>query len=242
MDKYVPQGRAPRDFELDYGVTVSVEVDDFPWFVAVIVTACETTTVEVVMVNDTWELNAGTVTVAGTEATPAFELVNETTVPDGPDFPFKTIVPVTFAPPFTVLGTVVTDRTHAGTRASEKFMEMVPNVAVSVTGVMPSTPRVGTRKFADALPAGIVTVAGGTMLVLEDARLTTVPPRGAAALNVTVPVGKSPPTMDDGATVNPINPSGFTVKVVVAEPPWLDAVTVTDCAAPTVKVVTANVP
>lgn len=58
-------------------------------FVPESVTVCAEATEKVVTVKFTFEVFAGIVTVAGTEATAVFELLRLTTVPDGPDRPFR---------------------------------------------------------------------------------------------------------------------------------------------------------
>jgi len=76
-------------------------------------------------------------------------------------------------------------------------------------------------------------------------RLTVTPPRGAAAVRVTVPVELPPPRMVEGETVTlprtaTLGAGAVTVRVVVTE---LDeaAVIVTLWVALTALVVTANV-
>jgi hypothetical protein len=57
---------------------------------------------------------------------------------------------------------------------------------------------VDTVKFAVVAPDAIVTAAGtDAKSVLSLHKLTTVPPDGAAALNVTVPVVEAPPMTAD---------------------------------------------
>ena len=49
-------------------------------------------------------------------------------------------------------------------------------------------------KVEDVSPSGIVTVASTVITpIFEDARFTTVPPTGAGASNVTVPMTPKPP-------------------------------------------------
>lgn len=134
---------------------------------------------------------AATVTDAGTVAALVFELESVTTVPDGPALPFRLTVPVTDVeePPSTDAGDTVTDATHAGSKVSVQFLDVESRVAVIVTGVLESTPRVGTLNVAEVAPAAMVTVDGGATLDLLALNATTVPPRGAGAARITVPVG-----------------------------------------------------
>lgn len=133
----------------------------------------------------------GTIAVARTDAAPELELVRLTIVPEGPDFPFKLMVPVTVVdePPTTLVGATVIDRTPAGRSVRVQFFDVGPSVAVSVVMVFASTPRFGTGNVVDVAPLGTVTVAGGTRLGEFELSATTVPPTGAGALSVTVPVG-----------------------------------------------------
>jgi hypothetical protein len=77
-------------------VIPAVEVDPFP--VADIVIEVWAFTAKVVKVNAALLLPDGTVTVAGTN-TAAFGLVNDTTTPAGPAFPFRVTVPIEGLPP-----------------------------------------------------------------------------------------------------------------------------------------------
>ena len=63
----------------------------------------------------------------------------------------------------------------------------------------PETGLVAMVKVVEALPSGMVTVAGtvAQSLLLED-RLTVIPPAGAFWSMVMVPVVLFPPTTDDG--------------------------------------------
>jgi len=48
--------------------------------------------------------------------------------------------------------------------------------------------------------------------------VTAAPPVGAAAFNVTVPVGEAPPVTDVGLTLTELTTGGITVRVVVCAP------------------------
>jgi hypothetical protein len=148
-------------------------------------------TERVVTVNVACSLPAGTVTETGTVAAPGLELDIVTTVPDGPACPFKLTVAVTTVaePPTTVVGDSVTDRAQAGRSVWLHVFAVAPTVAVRVIAVLESTPSVATVKLAMVAPASTVTDAGNVMLALFELRDTTVPPVGAGAFMVTVPVG-----------------------------------------------------
>lgn len=73
--------------------------------------------------------------------------------------------------------------------------------AVMVVEPVVVTGNVGTAKVVLTAPAGIVTLPGTVARVTTElVRVTTVPPAGAAALRVTVPVDAAPPTTLVGAT------------------------------------------
>ncbi len=59
---------------------------------------------------------------------------------------------------------------------------------------------------------GTVTEAGTVTEVLLEVRATTVPPWGAAANKVTVPVLDAPPTTDVGFRVTDLTVPGLTVR------------------------------
>jgi hypothetical protein len=59
-------------------------------------------------------------------------------------------------------------------------------------------------KLAELWPAGMVMEAGGKMLGLLEKSETTIPPVGAGALNVTVPVKVRVPSTSVGVHVNEV--------------------------------------
>jgi hypothetical protein len=68
-----------------------------------------------------------------------------------------------------------------------------------VTGVLLVTGLVVTEKVAVVAPDATVTLAGTcATAVLPLDSVTTAPPAGAAAANVTVPVDEAPPTTEAG--------------------------------------------
>ena len=91
-----------------------------------------------------------------------------------------------------------------------------------VTKVEAATELVDTVKFTHVAPAGTVTLAGTVAtarLPLESA--TPVPPAGAAALSVTVPIEEFPPTTLMGLSLNEERAvAGVTVnKAALLAPP-----------------------
>jgi len=88
-------------------------------------------------------------------------------------------------------------------------------VIVAVAAVV--TALVVTLNVADELPAATVTVAGTVTDGLSSARVTTAPPVGAGALNVTVPVEELPPTTLVGFsdTADRAAAAGLTVSTAV---------------------------
>ena len=74
-------------------------------------------------------------------------------------------------------------------------------------------------KVAVVAPANTVTLAGTVAAALSLDRATTVPPVGAAAFKVTVPVEfASPPVTVVGSRASKETAGGLTVKVALAEP------------------------
>jgi hypothetical protein len=75
-------------------------------------------------------------------------------------------------------------------------------VAEIVAAVTDETELVVTEKDLLVLPAVTVTLAGTLAAAESSDRVTTVPPDGATALSVTVPVEVLPPVTLDGLSVN----------------------------------------
>ena len=87
-------------------------------------------------------------------------------------------------------------------------------------------------KFAVVAPAATVAAAGTVNAVLLSAKVTALPPAGAAFEIVTVQVDVLPDVTEAGAhckavTVGGVTTTGVTVSEAVAELPFSVAVTVT---------------
>src|SRR5512146_967253 len=127
--------------------------------------------------------------VAGTVA--AGLLLESVTVTGEAAARLSRTVPVLVVPPVTDVGL----RVRAIARTASLAVRLVPPaLAVTVTVVPELTPLVWMRNVTLRAPAGTVTLAGtrAAPLLLESA--TTIPPGGALALSVTVPVEASPST------------------------------------------------
>jgi hypothetical protein len=93
-------------------------------------------------------------------------------------------------------------------------------------------------------PAGTLTLAGTVPTVVDDdAKVTTAPPVGAAAVNVTVPVTNTPPVAAETLVVRleMAVAGGVTVTVAELVDPLVDAVMVAFVLATTVPAVTVKV-
>jgi hypothetical protein len=140
----------------------------------------------------------GTVTLPGTCATEVLLLCNVTTMPPTGALPFKVTVPVEGFPPTTDVGLLEIEE-NVGALTVSVVVLVKPYVPEIVTEVFAATGLVVIVKVADVAPAATVTL-GGTCAtaVLVLCSVTVVPPVGAAALKVTVPVELAPPTTDVG--------------------------------------------
>jgi hypothetical protein len=107
----------------------------------------------------------------------------------------RVTVAVEDAGPATVLGFNVTDATALDTTRNKLVLTVVPACEADIgTAVVCVTEAVLAVKVAVVCPAGTVTLAGtvaSDVFPLDSA--TTVPPLGAAAFSLTVPVAGVPP-------------------------------------------------
>src|SRR5215207_5940655 len=95
-----------------------------------------------------------------------------------------------------------------------------------------ATALVAIVKVALEEPAGTVTEAGELAAGLAFARATAIPPAGALAFRVTLPVeAPQPPATVTGVRVRPERTGGLTVIAAVLLTPRYDAVRLTVVAA-----------
>ena len=175
-----------------------VAVALFPFTVAVIVAVTAALTAAVVTVNVADVCPAATVTVPGTIADELLDASATNKPPVGAG-PLSVTVPVDDVPPATVVGFNTTDVVTGAVTVSDAFALVVNAPAEIVDVAFVATGDVETVNVAVVWPSATVTVAGPVAaLLFEDVRLTTVPPAGAAASRVTVPVLDVPPTTDPG--------------------------------------------
>jgi mannose/fructose-specific phosphotransferase system component IIA len=171
--------------------------------VAVTVTEADDVTALVATVNVAVLLPATTVTEAGTVAE-ALLLERETAAPPVGAAALKVRVPVTDVPPVTLAGFTLTDDRAtlvAGVIVSAAVLLTPLQVAVRVAETEDVTELVATVNVAVVLPAATVTVAGTVAEALLLASETKIPPVGAAAPTVTVPVTEVPPVTLVGLTL-----------------------------------------
>jgi hypothetical protein len=199
--------------EITGGFTVS-EVFWLPLYVPVNVTRVAVPTAEVVTGNVAEVAPAATVTLGGRVAIEVLPLASVTTPPPVGAAALSVTVPVDPVPPVTLAGFTETEEITGGFTVSEVFW-LPLYVPVSVTSVAVPTENVVTGNVAVVAPAATVTLAG---TVAAEASLlasvTTAPPAGAAALNVTDPVEPVPPDTLAGLTETEETVGGFTVSEV----------------------------
>lgn len=175
-----------------------VAVALFPFTVAVIVAVTAALTAAVVTVNVADVCPAATVTVPGTIADELLDASATNKPPVGAG-PLSVTVPVDDVPPATVVGFNTTDVVTGAVTVSDAFALVVNAPAEIVDVAFVATGDVETVNVAVVWPSATVTVAGTVAALLsDDVRLTTVPPAGAAASKVTVPVLDVPPMTDAG--------------------------------------------
>jgi hypothetical protein len=151
-----------------------------------------------VTVNVALEAPAVTVTFAGTVTAAVFELVKVTSAPAAGATPFSVTVAVDVEDLTTELG-LSTSAYAVVTGETVRLCVFVTVESVAEIVLDPEAPAaVDTIKVASVAPARTVTLAGTVAMdVCELVSEMAVPPDGAAAERVTVPVApKSPTTLD----------------------------------------------
>jgi hypothetical protein len=135
-----------------------------------------------------------------------FETVSVIDVPlandADPVLPTETLMPagleVIRSPLRPVAVTVKVVFCPAGVTVNVVVRVTLPAAAVIVTGVDAATAVVAIAKVALVAPWATVTLPGALAALLLSVSVTTNPPDGAAAVNVTVPCDAVPPTTDVG--------------------------------------------
>jgi hypothetical protein len=167
------------------------------------------------IVNVAREEPAGTVTLAGTEATVLLLLVIPTTV-SAAETPVKVTVPVEVLPPTTLVGLSDSDDSAAArivmvaVRCVLFRLADITDVVFTLTGV------VLTTKVAVLLPADTVTLAVTcAALLLLLASVTIAPPAGAGPLSVNVALDELPPVTLVGFKLSVDGVGALTVSTTV---------------------------
>src|SRR5262249_49162227 len=131
-------------------------------------------------------------------------------------------------PPVTLAGLRLTPDTAtatAGFTVSAADWVTPPTVAETVADVDAATDVGVIVKLATVAPAATVTLAATVTAVELSETVTTIPPEGAGALRVTVPVVEVPPTTLAGLMLTPVRVGaavGFTVSIALCvTPPYV---------------------
>ncbi len=202
------------------GKTVREVLSEVPLNDAFIVVEVDELTTLWVMVKVAVVAPAATVTDAGAVAALVEELVSVTTLPPDAAALLSLTVPVivTLQPPTTDDAERFTLLTVGAVIVSDAVAELDPIEAVLVAEAFAETAVVVIVNVAVLAPEATVTDAGTVAEELLDFRLTTVPPDGAAAEIVTVPVLDTPPATLVGLTVTEPTvtvTAGLTVRAAV---------------------------
>lgn len=145
---------------------------------------------------------AATTIVEGTVATPTLELVRLTVEPPGGAAAPSVTVPVDAVPDRTLVGLRLSALIVTGVTVSVADLVEPDIVPETVTAVVEATAKVVTVKVLVLEPAGTVTLPGAfAMSGFEEDNATVLPPEGAFAESLTVPVEVLPPMTDVGLTL-----------------------------------------
>ena len=135
---------------------------------------------------------AVTVTVLGTAAL-AELLVRLIVVPAAGAAPLRLTTPEAEVPPLTLVGVIATEVRESVVISRSASRVRVPTVPLILARVLAPTDVVETVNEAEVAPAGTETEGGTVADALLLAKVTVVPPEGAAWFNVAVPVDEPPP-------------------------------------------------
>jgi hypothetical protein len=165
-------------------------------YFAVIVAVAWAVTVAVVMENVAEVCCDNTLTLAGTTA-PGWLLVSVTVASPGGAIPFKVTVPTAVFPDPATRSAGLTDTVVKAAAFTVKVFGLLTPEYAAVIETVPfaATPFVVTVKVAVFVPCATTTDAG-TVALFRSALVsdTVIPPAGAFAERVTVPVDGFPPT------------------------------------------------
>lgn len=140
---------------------------------------------------------ARTLTDEGTVARLVFD-ERPTEIPVLGAGPVRVTVPVDLVPPTTLAGLSVRPLKEGGSMVRVPVAELLPKVAVTMTGVDAPIAVVVAVKVAELAPAGKETLAGTITAEEAEVNITVAPPGGAAAVSPMVPVDVVPPTTEGG--------------------------------------------
>ena len=196
------------------GLTVKVAVRETVPRVAVTVALVWVDTAVVATENGAEVAPAGIVSEIGT-VTEVLLLVKVTTDPPVGAGPFSVAVPVDDAPPMTVVGFRVSERSVGGTMVKVAVSVTVPSVAEIDDVDWAATAVVFTTNVAEVAPATTVTLAGTVAAALLLESDTTAPAEPAGPVRVIVPVDELPPVTDVGFSVSELRVAGLIVSVAV---------------------------
>jgi hypothetical protein len=208
------------------------------------VTVCEVVTGCDVTANVALVAPLTTLTVAGTVATAAFELLRVTVAPFVGAALDSVTVPVTGnrESPIVLDVESVKPCKLTGKMVKEAVFATEPSLAEIVTTTLSKTETVGMLMLALNAPLAIKTLAGGFASTELEVIAIFKPSGGAKPVKVTVPVAMEPPVSEFGKTAIPLSVAGLIVNFVVDEtaPSSAPIDTVDEVATP--EVVIANVP
>ena len=180
--------------------------------VAVILAMICLPTGPVVIVNVTLLAPAGTMTLAGTFATPVLLTTSTLTPPVGAS-PLSVTVPVDCDPPPTTEGFTVIVRSAGGLMVSVPLTCEPVIFATTVATSVLLTGDVEQEKLPELIPADIVTEVGPPHAASFEVRVTLTPPEGAGDPSETVPVEAEPPFTAAGLNTRDLSFAGSTVMV-----------------------------
>jgi hypothetical protein len=196
-------------------VTLTAAEVEAPFAVAVIVTGVAAVTLPAVAVKVAVALPAATVTEPGM-VNMALLSERATSNPPAGAALFKPRVQVVEAPDNTVAGEQLSVEGTIGPRRLSEALAVAPfRVAVSTAVLSVVTVATDAVKPAVDAPAATVTDAGSVTRALLSAKVTTVPPVGAAPVSATVHVADPPEFRVAGVQVRELR-----VTVIVS---WIDA-------------------